>query len=211
MSLDHILKALETEAKRQIGEIEQAAQAEIERIGMQAQAEAEAVRQKHLATGQAGLQVERTRLLNRAKLAASQILLNGRETLIASALAATTERLAALSAAEAYPGLLRQLTEEAVDTLAINQSLCLHVRPEDVELMGRLVRELAVSATVAGDLTGDSLGPSEAGHNCLGGVMVTTVDGRISLTNTLQARLQRVAHLYRAQIAKIIFGQPQEG
>ncbi len=206
MSLDRILQALETEAEQQLGQIERAAQAEIERIGMQAQAEAEAIRQKHLATSQATLQIERTRLLNRAKQAASQIGLNARETLIASALAATVERLAALSTTEAYSGLLDRLTEEAVDTLEANQQLCLHVRADDVELMERIVRERNILATVVGDLTGDSLGqPFGSENNCLGGVVIATVDRRISLTNTLQARLQRVANLYRAQIAEIIF------
>jgi vacuolar-type H+-ATPase subunit E/Vma4 len=206
MSLEHILQALETEAEQQLGEIERAAQVEIERICLQAQAEAESVCQKHLATSQAALQIERTRLLNQAKLAASQILLNARETLIASALTATTRRLAALSTTAAYPGLLRQLTEEAVETLKLNQQLCLHVRDDDVDLMGQIIRELGISATVTGNLAGDSLEQSsDWENNCLGGVVVTTVDNRISLTNTLQTRLQRVANLYRAQIAEIIF------
>lgn len=215
MSLDRILQALETEAEQQIAEIEQAAQAEIERICAQAQAEAEVVRQKHLAISRASLQVERTRLLNRAKQAASQVVLNARETLISSTVAATVKRLAALSTTAVYPELLRQLTQEAVDTLGTNERLCLHVRAHDVELMRRIVRELDLSATVAGDLAGDSLGQphyTSAGweNDCLGGLVVTTADGRISLANTLEIRLQRVAHLYRAQIAEIIFNPKQE-
>lgn len=211
MSLDHILQTLETEAEQQLGQIEQAAQTEIERIRTQAQAEAEAIRQKHLADSQAALQVERMRLLNRTKQAASQIGLNARETLIASALAETAKRLAALTTAEVYPGLLHRLTQEAVDTLEANQQFCLHVRNSDVELMSRIVQELGVSATVIGDLAETCVGqPSDTENNRPAGVVVTTVDGRISLTNTLQARLQRVAHLYRARIAEIIFDQQQE-
>jgi vacuolar-type H+-ATPase subunit E/Vma4 len=215
MSLDRILQALEIEAERQIAEIERTAQIEVEGIRAQAQAEAEAVRQKHLATSQASLQIERTRLLNRAKQAASQVVLNARETLISSTLAATVERLAALSTTETYPKLLRKLTQEAVDTLGGNQRLCLHVEAQDVELMRRIVRELDLSATVAGDLAGDSLGQPHntnvGGENgCLGGLVVTTADGRISLANTLEIRLQRVANLYRAQIAEIIFDPKRE-
>lgn len=86
MSLEHILQALEAEAERQITEIEQAAEAEVKRILSQAQIEAGAVRQKHLAASQALLQVERTRLLNRAKQQASQTVLRGREAVISSAL-----------------------------------------------------------------------------------------------------------------------------
>lgn len=203
MSLEHILQALEAEADRQIKEIEQTAQAEIERVKAEAEAEVEAVCRKHRASGQAMLQVERTRRLNRAKLEASQQVLQAREKLIATALAATRQDLAALTATETYPPLLRQLTEESVATLGKTQPLCLHVRKTDVELMNQIAQALGLSATVIGDLTdGDS--------PCLGGLAVSTADNRISLTNTLEARLQRVAQLYRAQIAEIVFDQWQE-
>lgn len=208
MSLEHILQALEAEADRQIKEIERAAQAEIERVKAEAEAEAEAVCRKHRASGQAMLQVERTRRLNRAKLEASQQVLLTREKLIAAALAATRQYLATLTAAEAYPPLLRQLTEESVATLGKTQPLCLRVRKMDIGLMNQIAQELGLSATVIGDLTdGDSSEPNP----CLGGLAVSTADNRISLTNTLEARLQRVAQLYRAQIAEIVFDQRQEG
>ncbi|GAB4432818.1 MAG: hypothetical protein Fur0044_30360 [Anaerolineae bacterium] len=206
MSLEHILQALEAETDQQIAEIERAGQDEIERVRVEAEAEAEKIRQKHLSTNQILLQVERTRRLNRAKQEASQQVLQAREKLITAALAATRQHLAALTAAETYPPLLRQLTEESVATLGKTQPLCLHVRKTDVELMNRIAQELELSATVIGDLTGDSSEPNP----CLGGLAVSTADNRISLTNTLEARLQRVAQLYRAQIAEIIFDGRQE-
>lgn len=207
MSLEHILQALEAETDQQIAEIERAGQDEIERVRVEAEAEAEKIRQKYLSTSQILLQVERTRRLNRAKQGASQQVLQAREKLIIAALAATRQHLAALTAAETYPPLLRQLTEESVATLGKTQPLCLHVRKTDVELMNQIAQELGLSATVIGDLTdGDSSEPNP----CLGGLAVSTVDNRISLTNTLEARLQRVAQLYRAQIAEILFDGRQE-
>lgn len=203
MSLEHILQALEAETEQQIKEVEWTAQAEIERIKAQAEVEAETVCRKHRAAGQAMLQVERTRRLNRAKQEASQQLLQAREQLMTSALAATARQLTALSSTDAYPHLLRQLAEESVATLGKTQPLCLHARQTDVELVNRIVQELGLSATVAGDLTnGDS--------PCLGGLAVSTADNRISLTNTLEARLERVAQLYRTQIAEIVFDGRQE-
>lgn len=217
MSLDRILQALDTEAEQQVAEIEQAAQAEVENILRQAQAEAAVVRQRHLAASRSSLQVERTRLLNRAKLAALQVVLKARETLIISALETAAQHLAALSTTEVYAKLLRQLTQEVVDNLGTDQPLCLHVRTCDVELMHQIVREMGLSATVVGDLADvDSFGQlrfaaPELKSNGLGGLAVTTAAGRISLINTLEMRLQRVAQLYRAQIAGTIFDQQQDG
>ncbi|HXV41941.1 MAG TPA: V-type ATP synthase subunit E [Anaerolineae bacterium] len=217
MSLDRILQALEAEAEQQVVEIEQAAQAEVENILRQAQAEAAAVRQKRLAASQSSLQVERTRLLNRAKQSALQVVLKAREALIISALETAAQHLAALSTTEVYSRLLRLLTQEVVDNLGTDQPLCLHVRPCDVELMHQIVREMGLSATVVGDLAdAGSFGQlrfaaPESKSNGLGGLAVTIAAGRISLINTLEMRLQRVAQLSRAQIAGIIFDHRQDG
>jgi vacuolar-type H+-ATPase subunit E/Vma4 len=205
MSLEKILQSLEAEADNQIIEIEQSAQAEIERLRTQAQAEAETVQQKRVAAIQAPLQAERARILNRAHLDGLQIILGTREALIDSALELTARRLAALGTTNGYASLLKQLTQEALDTIGIGGQFCLHVQSCDAALMGRLVQDMDLQCTVAGDLDN-----GDTSQNCLPGVVVTTPDGRISLVNTLETRLQRAANLYRAQIAKIIFGNEQE-
>lgn len=218
MSLKRILQALDAEAERQIAEIEQATQVELEQIHAQAQVEAETIRLKHLSISQAALQIERTRRLNQARQEALQTVLSAREALLTAALEATARRLAALATSEHYPVYLRQLTQEAVEHVGQNSPCCLHVYPQDVEVMGRIVQELEFSATVMGDLTAE-IGPHPSPatgegvflkDDSLGGVEVTTSDGRIRLVNTLAARLQRVAQLYRTQIAEILFAPAEE-
>jgi vacuolar-type H+-ATPase subunit E/Vma4 len=157
-----------------------------------------------MAAIQAPLQAERARILNQAKLGALQVVMGTRETLIASALDAAARCLAALSPTETYAKLLRQLTQEVVDTLGAHSRLGLRVQNCDVELMSRIVREMGLSATVEGGLESEA---SPWGN--LGGLVATTPDGRISLVNTLDARLGRVASLYRSQIAEIILGDRQ--
>ncbi len=204
MPLDTILHALEAEAERLVAEIDQATQVEVERILMQAQTEAAAVRQKHLAAIEAPLRMERSRLLNRAKLERLQLVLGTREDLITAALEAATRQLAALTSTQDYAGWLRQLTQEAMAALGLN-SLCLYVQSNDLELMNRLVQELGLSATVTGGLE-----LAEELESDLGGVVATSSDGRISLVNTPGVRLQRVASLYRTRIAELMFGDQQE-
>jgi vacuolar-type H+-ATPase subunit E/Vma4 len=119
-------------------------------------------------------------------------------------LEATARRLEALSGTEEYANLLRRLTREAVDALGANR-VCLRVQSSDVELMNRIVQEMGLSATVSGGLENE-----EAPEGSLGGVIATSSDGRISLVNTSAARLKRVASLYRAQIAEMMFQDQQE-
>lgn len=206
MPLANILQALEAEAERRVAEIEQAAQAEITQIHAQAQANAVAVRQKQCAAITAPLRAEQARILNQAKLEALQIVQGTRENLMREVLEATTQRLAELTSTTGYAEVLRQLAQEAVDTLGANGQVCLRVQSDDVTLVERIAQELGLSAVVTGGLEHeDSLAGSE------GGLVASTPDGRISLLNTPAVRLRRVASLYRAQIAELLFDpQPED-
>jgi vacuolar-type H+-ATPase subunit E/Vma4 len=205
MSLENILQALEAETERQIAEIEGAAQAKIECIRTQAHLEAATVRQKHLDAIQSPLQAEQARILNQAKLEALRIVMGTRETLIASALEAAARRLAALPTMEVYASLLQRLLQEAVDTLGMDKGLNLHVQSRDVELMCHIAQKMGLSGLVEGDLENEDLSWA-----CPGGLVATNSDERISLVNTLDARLGKVANLYRSQIAEMLFGGQQE-
>jgi V/A-type H+-transporting ATPase subunit E len=202
MALDNILEALEAEANQQIADLEQVAQTELAAIRTQAQANAEAVRQQQLAAIKLPIRAERTRLLNQAKLEALQEVLGTRETLISLVLEETGRRLAVLPHLASYPALLQQLIQEAVEALNGVGRLHVHVAKRDLALMNRIVEQLALSAVVEENLDRE---PAE-----WGGVVVTSTDGRISLINTLATRLERVARLYRARIAELIFDDEQE-
>ena len=211
MPLENILQALETEATRQVAEIEQATQAEIERIRDQAQAEAVAIRQKQMALIQAPLQAERARILNRARLEALQIVMGAREVLITSALEAAAQCLAALAGSTEYARLLGRLAQEAVEVLGGDDSLCLRVQSCDVELMGQIVQKMGLSATVEADWDSGGESGRSTPWGDLGGLVATTLDERIKLVNTLGTRLQRVADLHRSQIAELICAGAAEG
>jgi vacuolar-type H+-ATPase subunit E/Vma4 len=202
MSLDKILETLETEAESQIAAQEERAKTEIEQIRAKAQAEAEVARQKHLTAIQAPLQAEQARILNKAKLEALQIILGTREDLLTDLFEATAERLAALPDLEGYDRLLQQLLQEAVETLGGPGPFRVEVQAQDLELIERIVQEMALEAIVDGNLKSE--GPWEVE---LGGVAVTTPNGQISLANTLEARLERASYLYRSQIAEMLFEQ----
>jgi V/A-type H+-transporting ATPase subunit E len=200
MSLEKILQALEAEGVHRVAEIQQTTQAEIERIQAQAQAQAEIVRQKRLEAIRAPLQTERARILNQAKLSSMQRVLGTREDMMTAALEAAANQLMELPNLESYRQLLQQLLQEAVSTLGICEQLHVGVQNRDVELMKAIVQELGLSAVVEGDMENNGLWEAN-----LGGVVATTPDERIRLVNTLEVRLQRVASLYRAQIAEMFF------
>jgi vacuolar-type H+-ATPase subunit E/Vma4 len=204
MPLEKILQALEAETERLVAEIDQAARTEVEQIRRQAEADAAIAREKHLTAVQSPLRAEQARILNRAKLEALQIVLGTREDLITAVLDAVACRLKALPCSETYPSILRQLTQEAIEALGAN-SICLRVRSSDLSLVERITRQMGLSITVEGGLENDQ---TVEGDGI--GVVATSADGRISLVNTLTARLRRVAGLHRAYVVQLIFEDPQE-
>lgn len=215
MPLENILQALEAEAEQQTGEIEQETQAQIERICAEAQAEAVAVRQGHLAAIQAPLRTEQARIVNRARLEALRVVTGAREEAINTVLAAAAERLADLTTTKQYAGLLRRLAQEAAAKLdAGNNSLVFYVYSHDVTLMEQIVQELGLDAAVKGDLENPETAlrlAATSTWSCPGGLVAgINPKEQVRLINTLGTRLQRVAGLYRSQIAGLILGEPQE-
>ncbi len=199
MSLEKILQALEAEAVRQVATIEQACRVDVERFRSEALAKAEQVRQKRLEAIQAPLRIEQARILNEAKLKALRTVLGAREDLITAVLETTARRLADLSNTAAYSQLLPRLLKEAVDKLGRQGQLRLRVQPQDVEIAEQTVQQMGLSAKVEGNLQNEG-----TWNVALGGLIVTTSDERISLVNTLEARLQRVASLHRTEIVEMI-------
>ena len=168
MPLEKILKTLETEAERQVVEIDQAAQVEIERIRTQAWAEAEAVRQKRVAAIQAPLQAEQARILNQAKLKALQTVMGTREALITSALErGATELLIGIGGSatnDGGAGMLTALGASFTDTdgAALPPGGAALTRLHHIEVGGLDPRLAEVQVRIASDVTAPLLGTGGA-------------------------------------------------
>lgn len=209
MALENILQALETEAEHQVKEINHATRVRIENIRSKALAEAETVRQHHQAAVKIPLQAEQARILNRARLEALRLVMNSREEGLKAALVAAASRLADLPGTSVYPELLKKLVREAVDALGPDVSLCFHVHSRDVELMQRIIQELGLQVALTGSLEQEgepAFAVPGAPYGPIGGLVAcTNPDERISLNNTLAARLQRAVTFHRSEIAEILF------
>ncbi len=205
MSLDKILRALESEAEDEIAAIEGETEWQIERIRADAERASAAARAKHLPALHAPLQAERARILNQARQEAVRVLSGEREALIAQALQAAAGQLSALPGSSMYARVMDELACEAISTLGQMGRLRLKVAGEDEEMTARIVRERSLPAEVEKGIEENPAWP------CTGGLIATSPDGRITLVNTLSARLERAGTLHRAKIAEMLFGPDGEG
>jgi vacuolar-type H+-ATPase subunit E/Vma4 len=200
MPLDKILQAMQAEADGQVSAIEEAAELEVARLKAEAELRASKARASHIPAIQAPLAAERARIINRAKLEALRTVLGTREALISEAIEAAALQLATIHGSDAYRALLERLACEAANTLGTD-ALRLQVQGQDVKDMLGICERLGLSASVE-----ENLAHAPGQPESLGGVIATAGDGRISLVNSLGERLQRVASLYRTDLAEMLFG-----
>jgi vacuolar-type H+-ATPase subunit E/Vma4 len=210
VSLHAILEVIRSGGQAEIDEIEQRAFAQAREILANARLEAETIKEQARAAAEDPGFRERTRILHRARLEALQMVGNAREELVDSAIKQTRGRLDSLRMHSIYPRVLRKLLGEALDelqraqvedeclpagtTTAAGSSVAaasLEADRRDRPLLERMLDEMGLEYPVQYNL------------QCWGGLVVKSADGRISVINTLEARLERATPYLRLSLAAL--------
>ena len=189
MALNDILAAMEAEVAAEIQQMAAQAAEVAEQSRLAAEADACAIMERHNRAALIPLERERARRLNRARLAALAATSRVHEQLLADALAGARMRLGALRDTPEYPAILRALAEEAL--AGVEGDAFLHADPRDA----RLLRELFPGLQVDGDM------------ETLGGVEAHSLDGRIVVINTLEARLEQARPLLWRVVAPLFISR----
>jgi V/A-type H+/Na+-transporting ATPase subunit E len=187
------MRSIETAAGERKREILAQATAEAEKIRSAARARAGEIREEVMAEARGRLARERERMLGRAREEMKLELLRRRNGVGDRAFAAAGERIQVLRASPSYPAVARRLAEEAIG-LAGQEHLVLHVDPRDRAIYEGVLRDLGRNCDVAGDLPG------------AGGLSVSSRDGKILVTNTLESRLFRARELFRGEVFDLLAG-----
>lgn len=137
-----------------------------------------------LATEAAGLQ-------NQARLGALRAMANAREELIADAFAQAQDCLSQIRESQQYAAIFRAMAHEVVQALG-DQDIIVRVDPRDEAIARKIFSEFNVHAEI------------ETQEILLGGLYVTTRDGRIEIVNTLAARLEKARKIMRGPVARIL-------
>lgn len=193
MALEDILQAMEREARAEIEKIAARAEAEASAIVAQAEEEARAIRERYYLSAAARLQSDRWRPIHKARFAATREVAEAREALIEEAFAAAGEELSRLRQSPAYPECLRRLVWEIVNELGSRLRMLVDARDE--ALVRRIAAEMGLEAEIA------------TGLNTTGGLEASTPDGRISVVNTLESRLELGRSHLRRRVAALLLAE----
>ena len=172
------------EAKSKAGEVVGKAQEQWER-------RLEAEKKRLLSESRRGA----ARIIAQADLKARQEILKEKDSIIREMIGKVKERLTENTS---ETSTLERLITEAVDAFESDQALKIMASGKDI----KRVREIVVASPVLKDRI---TGVSEAA--CMGGVICESVDGKVSVDNTYDTRLQMLIPRILPQVGKVLFGE----
>ena len=184
-----ILDKVKAEADDIIKDAENKAAEEVERAKKQQGTKLEEARGRKLQE----TREEATRIEAQAVVKARQKLSQAKAEVINEIVSRARKELAELSS---EVGSIITLIKEAIDTLGINKGR-LYVSPEDMTKVRKLVEKDK-------ELAGKVAEIKE--HNCMGGVIIETIDGKVRIDNTYETRLEMLLPRLLPEVAKELFG-----
>ena len=190
MGLAEILQAMEQKAALQIAELERATEQECRSIIAGAEKEATTIRETHLARAKERLRREQARLFSAAQLERQRQLAAAREHWLGRVLDRARQRLTDLRDNASYARGYEQLAREAIGEIA--STVRFEIDPRDEELMRRIMAAPGVDGQIVPTL------------NTAGGLRGSSLDGCITVDNTVEARLENAWRDLRQRLAVLL-------
>ncbi|UCH88677.1 MAG: V-type ATP synthase subunit E [Thermoplasmata archaeon] len=196
MSLDTILERIRSDANAEAARIIKAGRNESAKVKHRFGIELQEMDEKERAQHETKIRELRNVHLANAHRTARQIKLLAEEELIDQCFVIIKESLTDIRG-EVYNASLRTLVLDGLQLLG-GAGRVQVVRNEDIEVIAKIQSELDVAKKLELD---NNLLPAES----LGGVLITSLDGKTIVDNTFKAVLERKKDQYRVEIAKKLF------
>lgn len=194
MALEDILKALEEKAEARVAAIEVEAQQRVGEILAEVDKDAARTKRMRLKKIEDQIRSEATGIVYSAQLKAKNQLIKAQEETVDEAFKKAEQRLKDLGKQQDYPQVLEVLLDECLDFFPEGEVL-VQVRPDDRDLLEKML---------AG--RGRSFRISDTPLAASGGLVVSSPDGQIVVSNTFESRLERARDHLRLEISKSLFG-----
>jgi V/A-type H+/Na+-transporting ATPase subunit E len=194
LALEDILKALEEKAEAREAAIESEAKQRGNEILAEVDKDAARTKRMRLKKVEDQIRSEATGIVYSAQLKAKNQLIKAQEETVDEAFKKAEQRLKDLGKQQDYPQVLEVLLDECLDFFPEGEVL-VQVRPDDRDLLEKML---------AG--RGRSFRISDTPLAASGGLVVSSPDGQIVVSNTFESRLERARDHLRLEISKSLFG-----
>ena len=193
MAYENLLKSVEESAQERERELRESARVRAEEIRATARKQAEKIQEIAIRDAERSAVIERNKQLYLTKGAIKEQALRSREKIFLAAFETATRQLARLREDPDYPAIFTRLTKEATGAMGATPFI-LHVDPRDRDLAITTIAALEIPCEIRTDIA------------CAGGVVASSQDGLVTLSNTVESRLERIKEHKRLEIYAILTG-----
>ncbi|MFA4860151.1 V-type ATP synthase subunit E [Methanoregula sp.] len=194
MAYENLLRSVEESAGERERELRSKAQKQAEEIRAKAKKQAEEIQQTAIRESERSALTERNKMLYLAKGEIKEQELKGREKTFRAAFDGAKQQLALLREDPEYPKVFERLATEAVSAMG-EVSFIVHVDKRDLELSKKTLAAMGIRCEIHPDL------------ECAGGLVVSSPDGLVTLSNTIESRLERTDESRKLEIYAILSGE----
>jgi V/A-type H+/Na+-transporting ATPase subunit E len=193
VAYENLLKSVGESAGEREQEIRTRARTAARAILEEAEARAKDLQQISLDEAKKAASVERNKQMYLAKVEEKKRLIARKEEIFSRAIITAEQRLSTLRTDPVYPDIFKKLAQEAAG--AIETGKChVHVDKRDEQLSLDTLAGLNLPAVVIPDLT------------TAGGLVITNPDETVTISNTVESRLERIKEHRKLEIYSILFG-----
>jgi len=194
MAYENLLRSVEESAEERERELRSRAQKQAEEIRVKAKKQADEIQQTAIRESERSALTERNKMLYLAKGEVKEQELKGRERIFVAAFDGAKKQLEGFREDPKYPKVFGRLATEAVSAMR-EISFIVHVDKRDLELSQKTLAAMGIRCEIHPDL------------ECAGGLVVTSPDGLVTLSNTIESRLERIGESRKLEIYAILSGE----
>ena len=193
MTYENLIASMDVSAEKSITERIQKAHQEGEEIKRSAEAKAETIKASHLENAQKSAEIERNKLIYNAKAENKMRIIKEKDAVIQRAFFDAKKSLDSFRDHPSYKEDFKKMLQEAVRELE-GEKVLLLIDTRDETLCRQVLNELGWNSEIVGDLTS------------AGGLAVSTKDGKVVVSNTIESRLNNAKELLKREIFSTLFG-----
>jgi V/A-type H+/Na+-transporting ATPase subunit E len=193
MAYENLLKSVEESAQERERELREKAKMQAGEIRADARKQAEEIQENAVKEAEKSVAIERNKKLYLTKGEIKEQGLRMREKVFDAAFHEAGQRLSTLRQDKNYPAIFEKLVREAAGAMG-DRPFLVHVDRRDEELCKKTLAAMNLRCEVLTDL------------QCTGGLVASSPDGLISISNTIESRLQRIQEHKKLEIHAILSG-----
>jgi V/A-type H+/Na+-transporting ATPase subunit E len=193
MAYENLLKSVEESAQERERDLREKARKAVQAISEDTRSQASAIQQSFLEEAKKTAAIEKNKSIYITKGENKEKLIKTKEKIYSTAFSEAEQRLLPIRKNPEYPAILKNLTREAIGAIGQEEFL-VHIDKQDEQLIGGILSDLNSHAKIIPDL------------HCSGGLVVSTPNGSIKISNTIESRLERAREQKKLQIYAVLYG-----